>query len=173
MTNRRRFLQLAAGAAAGLSLGDRARIPAVPPAPAEPDEAYWRLVKASFPVRPGLKMMNAANLCPSPLAVAAAVTEMTAEIDANASFQNRERFNERRETARSAIARLVGADADEIAITRNTSEGNNTVVNGLRLGPGDEVVVSLMGPDGRYVSHFGFNAEPEEIAKDLTRRIAG
>ena len=33
-------------------------------------------------------------------------------------------------------------------------------------------ITYLMGPDGRYVSHFGFNAEPEEIAKDLTKRIA-
>jgi len=34
-------------------------------------------------------------------------------------------------------------------------------------------VTYLMGPDGRYVSHYGFNSEPDEIAKDLTRRIAG
>jgi protein SCO1/2 len=34
-------------------------------------------------------------------------------------------------------------------------------------------VTYLMGPDGRYVSHYGFNAEPEEIAADLTKRIAG
>ncbi|NIP83132.1 MAG: aminotransferase class V-fold PLP-dependent enzyme, partial [Gemmatimonadetes bacterium] len=39
------------------------------------------------------------------------------------------------------LAAWVGADADEIAIVRNTSEGNNTVVNGLELGPGDEVVI--------------------------------
>ena len=34
-------------------------------------------------------------------------------------------------------------------------------------------ITYLMGPDGRYVSHFGFNAAPEDIAKDLTKRIAG
>ncbi|WP_193184661.1 SCO family protein [Nisaea sediminum] len=34
-------------------------------------------------------------------------------------------------------------------------------------------VTYLMGPDGRYVSHYGFNSEPSEIAADLTKRIAG
>lgn len=34
-------------------------------------------------------------------------------------------------------------------------------------------ITYLMGPGGRYVSHFGFDATPEEIAKDLTKRIAG
>ena len=34
-------------------------------------------------------------------------------------------------------------------------------------------ITYLMGPDGRYVSHFGFDTTPEDIAKDLTKRIAG
>ena len=43
----------------------------------------------------------------------------------------------------------MGADADEIAITRNTSEGNNTVVNGMSLAEGDEVVI--LGRQGEEV----------------------
>ncbi|MFH1763165.1 MAG: aminotransferase class V-fold PLP-dependent enzyme [Gemmatimonadota bacterium] len=43
--------------------------------------------------------------------------------------------------ARVTLAAYVGASPSEIAITRNTSEGNNTVVNGLELGSGDEVVL--------------------------------
>lgn len=34
-------------------------------------------------------------------------------------------------------------------------------------------ITYVMGPDGRYVSHFGFNSAPEDIAKELTERIAG
>ena len=37
---------------------------------------------------------------------------------------------------------LHASSADEIAITRNTSEGNNLIVNGLDLAPGDEIVIS-------------------------------
>lgn len=105
------------------------------------DEAYWTLVKREFPVRPGLIMMNAANLCPSPYPVIDTVTQLTHDVDMDASFQNRGKFGALRERAREAIAAHVGADAAEIAITRNTSESNNTVVNGLTLGLGDEVVI--------------------------------
>lgn len=105
------------------------------------DEAYWALVREQFPLRPGLVIMNAANLCPSPYPVIDAVTAHTRSIDADASFQNRAAFGELREETRALLADWVGADADEIAIVRNTSEANNTVVSGLELGPGDEVVI--------------------------------
>jgi selenocysteine lyase/cysteine desulfurase len=106
-----------------------------------PDEGYWDLVAQQFSLRPGLIMMNAANLCPAPYPVAQSVNRLTADVDADASFQNRAKFGPLREAARQGLAAYMGADPDEIAITRNTSEGNNTVVNGLELGPGDEVVI--------------------------------
>jgi selenocysteine lyase/cysteine desulfurase len=43
---------------------------------------------------------------------------------------------------RSEIARFVGADTDEIALLRNTTEGLNTVIRGLQWKQGDEVIVS-------------------------------
>jgi len=45
------------------------------------------------------------------------------------------------EGARGAFARLVNASADEIAITKNISEGLNIVANGLDWRPGDNVVL--------------------------------
>ncbi len=105
------------------------------------DEAYWSRVKEQFPLAPGLILMNAANLCPSPYPVQEAVFGHTRDVDRDASFQNRGKFGALKEEARAALADYVGASPSEIAITRNTSEGNNTVVNGLELGPGDEVVL--------------------------------
>jgi selenocysteine lyase/cysteine desulfurase len=85
--------------------------------------------------------MNAANLCPSPYRVQETVFRHTRDVNRDASFQNRGKFGVLTEEARTALAALVGASPTEIAITRNTSEGNNAVVNGLDLGPGDEVVL--------------------------------
>lgn len=45
------------------------------------------------------------------------------------------------EAARSGYARLVNAQPDEIAITKNISEGLNIVANGLDWQPGDNVVL--------------------------------
>lgn len=115
--------------------------PELPAGGAPDDEAYWARVKELFPLAPGLILMNAANLCPSPYVVQEAVFAHTRDVDRDASFQNREKFEALREDARTALAAHVGVSPEEMAINRNTSEGNNTVVNGLDLGPGDEVVL--------------------------------
>jgi cysteine desulfurase/selenocysteine lyase len=52
------------------------------------------------------------------------------------------------EQARHTVARFVGAAADEVVFTRNTTEGINLVAYALgnagRLGPGDRIVVTEM-----------------------------
>jgi L-cysteine/cystine lyase len=47
-----------------------------------------------------------------------------------------------RGTLRDAIARLIGAPSDCVALTTSTTEGCDIVVAGLRLRPGDEVVTT-------------------------------
>lgn len=46
------------------------------------------------------------------------------------------------ERARAAVARLVGADPLEIALTHFTTEGMNIAVNSLNWRPGDEVITT-------------------------------
>lgn len=104
------------------------------------DERFWSIVKRQFTVREGLIMLNAANLCPSPLSVQKKLFELTKDVDSDPSFTNRAKFAGMKEKVRVGIAEYVSADPDEIALTRNTSEGNNIVINGLRLGKGDEVI---------------------------------
>jgi len=106
-----------------------------------PGESFWQEVKAQFPLVPGTVMMNAGNLAPSPHSVFDAVVSATRDIDADASAQNRGKYAAMRETARARMAAFLGASPAEIAITRNASEGNGTVVQGFPLGPGDEVVI--------------------------------
>jgi len=149
--DRRRFFGDLGSRAAALAVVplplSRALSLEIPPAalpdapPARPDESYWALVRAQFPIRDGLIPLNAANLCPAPRSVIDAVQRAAADVDADVSFQNRAKYDELRDRAREGLARYLGASADEIAIVRNTTEGNNTIVGGLPLGRGDEVVV--------------------------------
>ena len=104
-------------------------------------EEYWLSVRGLFRFREDRVPMNAANLCPSPKHVADTVTDLTRSIDTDCSFQNRERFAQDREAARTLVARQINAEDDEIALVRNTSEANNIINNGIDLGPGDEVVI--------------------------------
>ncbi len=105
------------------------------------DEAYWQAVRMQFSFPEDKAPMNAANLCPSPLAVALRVSELTRDIDADCSFQNRAKFADLTEQSRAKVADQMGVSADEIALVRNTSESNNIINNGLPLQAGDEVVI--------------------------------
>ncbi|MFC1730155.1 aminotransferase class V-fold PLP-dependent enzyme [candidate division KSB1 bacterium] len=105
------------------------------------DERFWQKVKAQFPLRENLIMLNAANLCPSSLPVQQCLFDYTWDINGDASSVNRRKFSETRENTRTALAEFLGAGPEEIAITRNTSESNNIVINGIHYEPGDEIVI--------------------------------
>ena len=77
--------------------------------------------------------MNAANLCPVPLAVSAAEAKYARELELDLSPANRGRIEALKEDARTRLARLLGTSADELAIVRNTSEANNVIVQGVPL----------------------------------------
>jgi selenocysteine lyase/cysteine desulfurase len=57
-------------------------------------------------------------------------------------------WEEPREVVRAKAARLLRCDPDEIALTHNTTEGFNTLAQGLPLGPGDEVLFSSLNHPG-------------------------
>lgn len=105
------------------------------------DEKFWGLVKDQFLIKKNLVMLNAANLCPAPAVVQKRVIELTKDVDSDPSSINRAKFSELKERSRNILAEYVGVESDEIAITRNTSEGNNFVINGMTLGKNDEVMI--------------------------------
>jgi len=60
-------------------------------------------------------------------------------------------FGNARESVRQKAAAYLGCDAEEVALTHNTTEGMNVVSQGLPLGPGDEVLFSSMNHAGASV----------------------
>jgi len=105
------------------------------------DEKYWEMIKKQFSVPGKMVMLNAANLCPAPISVNAQVQSLITGLGKDVSFQYRSQFAEKRKKAIEALAQFTGVASAEIGITRNTSESNNIVVNGLDLKAGDEIVL--------------------------------
>jgi selenocysteine lyase/cysteine desulfurase len=104
-------------------------------------EPFWASVRAQFVMPPDLAVINAANLCPSSTAVLEALTTETERVDRDPSPQNRARLYPEKESTRRTIAAFLRVTPEETIITRNTSEANNLVSNGIDLKPGDEVVI--------------------------------
>jgi selenocysteine lyase/cysteine desulfurase len=105
-------------------------------------ETFWQLLKQQFPLEEGLLYLNAANVCPASRPVLDRYAALLRDFQANPSFQNRDKYRGLRESVRSKVAALLGVSADEVALTRNTSEGSNLIVRGIDLKPGDEVVIT-------------------------------
>ncbi len=106
------------------------------------DDNYWRMVQRQFPLEDKLIYLNAANVCPASRPVMDRHVEYLRDFHANPSFQNRDKYVEMRESLRAKAARLLRTTPDEIAVTRNTSEGSNIIVKGVDLKAGDEVIIT-------------------------------
>lgn len=115
---------------------------AAPTAPSPHNEAYWSLVKRQFPLEEDLIYLNAANVCPASRPVLDRHAQFMRDFQSNPSFQNRAKYDTMRESLREKIAAMLHVSADELAITRNTSEGSNIIVKGVDLKPGDEVLIT-------------------------------
>jgi selenocysteine lyase/cysteine desulfurase len=141
-SSRRDFLRAAAALPASWTAFSTALEAASSRLPDASDESYWLLVKRQFPLEENLIYLNAANVCPASRPVLDRHLEYLRDFHANPSFQNRDKYVPMRESLRSKAAAMLRVSADEIAVTRNTSEGSNIIVKGVDLKPGDEVIVT-------------------------------
>ncbi|HIO36184.1 MAG TPA: aminotransferase class V-fold PLP-dependent enzyme [Candidatus Marinimicrobia bacterium] len=101
----------------------------------------WETVRSQFLIPPELTVLNAANLCPSPGPVLKTVYDYTKRLDSEPLPSYRAEMREVKELTRKQLAEYLRVTPEEILITRNTSESNNWVSNGLDLGSDDEVVI--------------------------------
>jgi len=107
----------------------------------QPGAVDWDAVRSQFLMPPGVSVLNAANLCPAPARVLETVAKYTERLDSEPFPSSRSEIRGGKERTRELLAGFLRVTPEEILITRNTSEANNWVSNGLDLGPGDEVLI--------------------------------
>ncbi len=155
VTNRRRFLQKAGTFSATAFLASIAK-PAwsrnlervlresegISPGDLAAEEDFWYYIQQSFTGSPGLINLNNGGVSPAPIPVQEAVKRFYDYSNEAPSYYMWRILDQGREPLRRNLAKLAGCDAEEIAINRNSSEGLETVIFGLQLKPGDEVVAA-------------------------------
>lgn len=101
-------------------------------------------IRSELPVLERLSYLNTGTFGPLPRRTTEVmVAEQLAELEhgrSGASYW--ERARRLRQRVREAIAELVGAAPEDLALTRSTTDGCNVVVAGLGLGHEDEVVTT-------------------------------
>jgi L-cysteine/cystine lyase len=110
-------------------------------------------VRAELPVLERSAYLNAGTNGPLPRRTGEAMVRAL-ERDVTEGRSSKPYFEEmlsRRGELRAALARVLSAPAESIALASSTTEGCNVVFTGLGLGPGDEVVTT----DSEHPGLFG------------------
>ena len=154
-TNRRRFLKKAGLFSATTLLGSLTRpawsrnldmalrdAESVSADQLASEEDFWYYIQQSFTVSSGIINLNNGGVSPAPRTVQEAMKRYYDYSNEAPSYYMWRILDTGREPLRGNIASLAGCSPDEIAINRNSSEGLETVIFGLPLKAGDEVVLT-------------------------------
>ena len=152
MTDRRAFLStmISAGVTLPMMRGDAFRRLARAEPIAErraagevaEEEAYWEEIQRAFDLDRTMVNLNNGGCSPAPTHV---LEQMIRDLRFSNELPVDHMWNviePRIESVRRELARDFGCDGEEMAITRNASESNETMIFGLDLKRGDEVIIT-------------------------------
>src|SRR5215467_237420 len=126
------------------------------------DETYWREIQRAFDLDRTMVNLNNGGCSPAP-------THVLEQMIRDLKFSNElpvdhmwRVLEPRIESVRRDLAQDFGCDPEELAITRNASESNETMIFGLDLKKGDEVILTNQNY-GRMITSWDQRARREGI----------
>ena len=106
------------------------------------DEDFWFDIQRSFSITRGITNLNNGGVSPSPRMVTEAFVRYIWQQEDVTAYTMWQILEPQSETIRTGLAEEFGCDREEIAITRNVSDGLEAVLFGLDLKPGDEILTT-------------------------------
>src|ERR671915_2156577 len=113
-----------------------------PPAALSTEEEYWHQIQRAFDLDRTMVNLNNGGVSPTPTHV---LDQMVRDLRFSNEAPVEHMWNvlePRIESVRRELAHDFGCDPEEMAITRNASEANETMIFGVDLKRGDEVIVT-------------------------------
>ena len=150
MNSRRSFIKISGIHSAALSMlpviplewSDVEKI-AVPEFPEDgSEEDYWSAIQQSFQTSRSLINLNNGGVSPQPKFVREAFELYYSISNEAPSYQMWRIMEPTRVNIRRDLANLLGCKTEEVVINRNTTEALDTVIFGMNLSKGDEVVLT-------------------------------
>ncbi len=150
MTSRRKVIQSIGLATMAWPLLSTESNAGTPPMPEADDKEYWKKIRDQFSLARDKVFFNPGTVGAMPKVV---VDKMIAHLQYIATDvadwaykdDNKEEFISGYNNLmgiRTKVAKLINADAGEIAMTDNVTNGMSYIANGITLQPGDEVITT-------------------------------
>lgn len=117
------------------------------------DESFWFEIQQAYTADRSLVNLNNGGVSPAPAVVQEAMKRHLDYSNTAPVYSMWKILEPQREPVRKRLARFFGCDSEEIALTRNASEGLQISQNGFDLKEGDEVLTTTQDY-GRMINTF-------------------
>src|SRR5688572_23310366 len=138
------------------------------PEQAATEEDFWFTIQNSFSVTRGIINLNNGGVSPSPRIVTEALVRYIWQQEDATAYTMWQILEPQSETIRTGLAEIFGSDREEIAITRNASEGLETLLLGINLKSGDEILTTTQDY-GRMLTTIRQRQQREGISLRLIK----
>lgn len=105
------------------------------------EKRYWKKIRKQYTPSTKLINLNNAGVNPQPVVVQEAVSYYEKLSNELPSFYMWRVIDKEKDLVKEGLANLIGCQKEDLAIQRNTTEALETVIFGLSLERGDEVVL--------------------------------
>ncbi|MCU0456555.1 MAG: aminotransferase class V-fold PLP-dependent enzyme [Bacteroidales bacterium] len=106
------------------------------------DENFWKQIRAGYRLNPDYINLENGYYCFLPEQTLESLIRHVREINYQGSMYMRTVQFENKKKMAAKLASLAGCPADELIITRNTTESLDMIIGGLDWKPGDEAVMA-------------------------------
>lgn len=105
------------------------------------DENYWNIVRGMFNYSKDFINLENGYFSPQPFSTEQFHQAKEHDINHRTSWFMRREQRDMIEQTRKNLSEFLGCDAEELVLTRNTTEGLNTIISGFPWQKGDEVII--------------------------------
>jgi len=130
------------------------------------DEDFWRAVRGDYSIKPDYINLENGYYCFMPQQTLEHQIQHMRRVNYEGSYYMRNSRQKNKRLVAARIGEIVGCSAEEIAITRNTTESLDLIIGGMNWKEGDEAVMAEQDY-GAMLNHFKFVARRYGVVNRL------
>jgi selenocysteine lyase/cysteine desulfurase len=130
-----------------------AAVEGMDPARVASDEDFWRAIRGDYAIKPDYINLENGYYCFMPQQTLEHQIQHMRRVNYEGSYYMRNSRQKNKRLVAAKVAEVVGCSADEVGITRNTTESLDLVIGGMNWQAGDEAVMAEQDY-GAMLNHF-------------------